>query len=251
MHDMKTKTLTTITLLAFLFVGCSQQSDDSPVNALLITGGCCHDYDFQKQALTNGIAQHAPIKWTIVQEGGDSKDFQSKLYNDPDWAKDYDVVVHNECFANTKDPGYISKIVDAHRQGVSAVVIHCAMHTYRAAEVDDWREFLGVTTRKHDHQSRYPVTVTNPSHPIMKDFPSDWVSPMDELYIIEKLWPNAKALATGTSEETKEAHPVFWTNEYGKARVFGTTFGHTNDTIADPQFQEIVSRGLLWAAGRL
>ncbi len=125
------------------------------------------------------------------------------------------------------------------------------MHTYRDAEVDDWREFLGVTTRRHDHQSRYPVTVTAPNHPIMEDFPTDWVSPMDELYIIEKLWPNAKALATGTSEETKDTHPVFWTNEYGKARVFGTTFGHTNDTIADPQFQEIVSRGLLWAAGRL
>ena len=248
---MKITNLTLIAFLSTLIVGCSKPSEYSPVNALLITGGCCHDYDFQKQALTTGIAQHAPIEWTIVQEGGESKDFQSKLYNNPDWAREYDVVVHNECFAQTKDPAYISKIVDAHRQGVSAVVIHCAMHTYRDAEVDNWREFLGVTTRRHDHQSRYPVTVTAPNHPIMEDFPTDWVSPMDELYIIEKLWPNAKALATGTSEETKDPHPVFWTNEYGKARVFGTTFGHTNDTIADPQFQEIVSRGLLWAAGRL
>ena len=48
------------------------------LKCLLVTGGCCHDYDFQKQALTTGIAQHAPIEWTIVQEGGESKDFQSK-----------------------------------------------------------------------------------------------------------------------------------------------------------------------------
>lgn len=240
-------------ILAFSIIGCSKRIDNAPINALLVTGGCCHDYDFQKQTLTAGISQQipVPIKWTIIHEGGDSKDFQSKFYNNPNWAKDYDVVVHNECFANTKDPGYISKIVNAHKQGVSAVVIHCAMHTYRAAEVDSWREFLGVTTRRHDHQSHYPVTVTEPNHPIMEDFPSDWVSPMDELYIIEKLWPNAKALATGKSEETKDTHPVFWINEYGTARVFGTTFGHTNETIADPQFQEIVSRGLLWAARRL
>jgi len=248
---MKRLPTITLALIALLLSSCAKKVDESPLSALLITGGCCHDYDFQKRVLTNGIAEHAPVSWTIVHEGGDSKDFQSKLFNNPDWAENYDVVVHNQCFADTKDPGYISKIVSAHKQGAPAVVIHCAMHTYRAAEVDDWREFLGVTTRKHDHQSHYPVTVVEPKHPIMKDFPSDWVSPMDELYIIEKLWPNAKSLATGTSEETGKAHPVFWVNEYGKSRVFGTTFGHTNDTIADPQFQEIVSRGLLWAAGRL
>lgn len=248
---MKRPCILLLSLIPLLTVGCGTKNDNSPISALLITGGCCHDYDFQKQALTSGISQHAPVEWTVVQEGGESKDFQSKLYSNPDWAKEYDVVVHNECFANTDDPSYISKIVDAHKEGVPAVVIHCAMHTYRAAEVDDWREFLGVTTRRHDHQSHYPVSVTNPDHPIMEDFPSDWVSPKDELYIIEKLWPNAQSLATGTSEETGKTHPVFWTNQYGNARVFGTTFGHTNETIANPQFQEIVSRGLLWATGRL
>ena len=85
----------------------------------------------------------------------------------------------------------------------------------------------------------------------MEGFPKDWVSPMDELYIIDKLWPNATTLGTGVSEETGKTHPVFWTNQYGEARVFGTTFGHTNETIANPQFQELVGRGLQWAAGRL
>ncbi len=248
---MKLSEKFTLAVAALFLAGCAQTEPDAPLNALLITGGCCHDYDYQKQELTTGIDQHADVSWSIVHEGGDSKDFQSKLFNNPNWAAEYDVVVHNQCFANTQDPAYIAKIVDAHKQGVPAVVIHCAMHTYRAAEVDDWREFLGVTTRRHDHQSNYPVTVTQSDHPIMQDFPSDWVSPMDELYIIDKLWPNAEALATGTSEETGKSHPVFWVNEYGDARVFGTTFGHTNETIANPQFQEIVSRGMLWAAGRL
>ena len=241
---------TLLVALAIFSVACGKK-EPVEISALLVTGGCCHDYEFQADALTKGLSARTPIKWTIRHEGGDSKDFKSSAYDDPNWAKSYDVIVHNECYAQTKGPEYISKIVDAHKAGTPAVVIHCAMHTYRANESDEWREFLGVTTRKHDHKSLYPVTVAQVDHPIMKDFPSDWVSPLDELYVIEKLWPNAQALATGVSEKTGESHPVFWTNQYGDARVFGTTFGHTNDTMVNPDFQDIVSRGILWATGQL
>ena len=85
----------------------------------------------------------------------------------------------------------------------------------------------------------------------MKGFPEKGVTPKDELYIIEKLWPKAKALATSVSEKDGKAHPVFWTNRYGKARVFGTTYGHTNDTFSDDTFIGIITRGMLWSAGRL
>jgi len=44
---------------------------------------------------------------------------------------------------------------------------------------------------------------------------------------------------------------VIWTHQYGKARVFGTTYGHSDATFKDPVFLNYVSRGLLWAAGRL
>lgn len=248
---MRISIFSLISLAMLLLVGCGKAPETGPINALLITGGCCHDYDFQKKTLTGALSERAPIKWSIVHEGGESKDFKSKLFNNPNWADEYDVVVHNECYANVSDPEYISKIVNGHKAGTPAVVIHCAMHTYREAEVDDWREFLGVTTRKHDHQSHYPTTIVDADHPIIGDFPTNWVSPMDELYIIDKLWPNAKALATGMSEETGKSHPVFWTNQYGEARVFGTTFGHTNETIANADFQDIVARGILWATGRL
>lgn len=243
--------LALISLSALLLSGCGKTDATDPIRALLITGGCCHDYDFQKKTLSTALSLRAPIEWTFLHEGGDSKDYQSTLFDNPNWADEYDIVVHNECYANTADPAYISKIVKAHKAGTPAIVIHCAMHTYRAAEVDDWREFLGVTTRRHDHQSLYPTTIVDPSHPIIGDFPADWVSPMDELYIIEKLWPNAKALITGKSEQSGESYPVFWINQYGKARVFGTTFGHTNETISNPEFQDILARGILWATGRL
>ena len=221
------------------------------LRCLLVTGGCCHDYPFQSKALTLSSAAKADIEWTVVNKGGRGTKAQIELYDDPEWAKDYDVVVHNECFANTKDPDYIRKIVNGHRNGTPAVVIHCAMHTYRAAEIDDWRRFLGVTSRRHEHQARYPVKTEKADHPIMKGVPADWITPKDELYIIEKTWPNTTVLATSKSEKNQKTHPVFWVNEFEGSRVFGTTYGHTNDTFSDPVFLDLLTRGILWSAGKL
>ncbi len=235
----------------------SVQADDKklyagePIQALLITGGCCHNYIFQATTLLKGASERAEIEWAVVNEGGTGTSAMIDLYKDPDWAKDYDVVIHNECFANTKDPDYIRKITEAHKAGVPAVVIHCAMHTYRAAEIDDWRQFLGVTSRRHDHKSEYPVKIVEPEHPAMVGFKTDWVTPSDELYIIEKLWPGATTLATSVSEKDGKAHPVVWVNDYEGTRVFGTTYGHSDDTFRDPVFIDLLTRGIVWAAGKM
>lgn len=221
-----------------------------PVRALLITGGCCHDYEFQAKAFAEGAKKFGEITWTIINEGGKSKDAKFPLYDNPAWALPYDVIVHNECFADPKDIAYVRKITAAHRAGKPAVVIHCAMHTYRTLAEDDWREFLGVTSRRHDHQSQYTVKNIASGHPALRDFPAVWTSPMDELYVIEKLWPKARALATAKSDADGNTYPVVWENDYHGTRVFGTTFGHGNATWHDPAFIAVVSRGLLWAAGR-
>jgi type 1 glutamine amidotransferase len=223
----------------------------APLKALLITGGCCHNYAFQTQALTEGVNKTAAVQWTVINEGGRGTRAQIPFYNNPDWAKGYDVVVHNECFADTADEGYIRRIVAGHgKGGTPAVVIHCAMHSYRAATIDDWREFLGVTSRRHDHQSRYPVKLVAPEHPAIVGFKSDWITPMDELYIIEKVWPKTTVLAVSPSERDAREHAVVWTNDYQGTRVFGTTYGHSDDTFRDPVFIDLLTRGLLWAAGR-
>ena len=43
-----------------------------------------------------------------------------------------------------------------------------------------------------------------------------------------------------------------WTNIYkGKTKVFGTTLGHNNDTVADARYLDLVTRGLLWSCDKL
>jgi uncharacterized protein len=53
------------------------------------------------------------------------------------------------------------------------------------------------------------------------------------------------------SVEGEWHHPVVWTNTFGEARVFVTTMGHTNRTMADPAYLDLVARGLLWTLGKL
>ncbi len=225
---------------------------DDSINILLITSGCCHDYDFQTKAMQLAL-EHRGVDavWTVVNDGGSGTDAQIDFYKNPKWSEGFDVVIHNECFAKTTDPDYIRSITVPHFAGTNAVVIHCAMHTYRDADIDDWRELLGVTSRRHEHKSHYKVDVVAKDHPVMSGFPDGHLTAIDELYVIEKVWPNTAVLATSTSEKTGESHPVFWTSKYGKARVFGTTYGHSNETFEDQVFLQALTNGTLWAAGRL
>ena len=41
-----------------------------------------------------------------------------------------------------------------------------------------------------------------------------------------------------------------WVQDYGRGRVFNTTLGHDDKAWKSEAFQNIVRRGIYWAAGR-
>ncbi|MGV3531174.1 MAG: ThuA domain-containing protein, partial [Chthoniobacteraceae bacterium] len=167
------------------------------------------------------------------------------------WAAGYDVVVHNECFGAIKDDAFVEGITAPHKAGVPAVVLHCSSHSYRAASTDEWRSFVGITSRSHEKKRDLKVRTMKADHPVMKGFAGVWENPNDELYKNEKVWPDVVPLAQAYGEDTKKDHTVIWLNTYGKARVFVTTLGHENATMANPVYLDLVTRGLLWACDKL
>ena len=221
-----------------------------PLEVLYITGGCCHDYEAQKKIISRGLEARARIKVTVVHEGGDAKDHKVSVYTKPDWSKGYDVVFHNECFGDQKDPEFITSIVAEHAKGTPAVMMHCAMHTFRKSEIDAWQKLIGVTSPGHGKHYPY-VARTVAEHPVVRGLPKEWQLPQEELYYVDKLWPTATALAEGMSQVRQALQPVIWVNQYEKARVFATTIGHYNHTVELPEFLDLVTRGTLWAAGKL
>lgn len=217
-----------------------------PIRALLVTGGCCHDYPRQKQILTKGVSARANIEWVVVHQGGTATNSEIPLYTDPNWAEGFDVVVHNECFADAKDPAWLARVLEPHRKGVPAVLIHCAMHCYRTGN-DDWFEFCGVQSPGHGPHYSYTVDNKNAVHPIMKGFGADWTVPKGELYHTIKLFPNTTVLGTAKRNDNQEEQVCVWTNQYHNTRVFGTTIGHYNETMADPKYLDMLTRGILWS----
>ncbi len=244
--------------MVFLFVltivigNMVNASGSQAIRALMISGGCCHDYPNQNLILSEGISKRAHVEWTLVNQGGTSRDVKIPIYDRPDWIHGYDVVVHNECFGGVTDVDWLESIVDAHTTtGVPALFIHCSLHSYRAAKTDAWRSLMGA--RSMSHEGHRPLDVENlrPNHPIMKTFPPVWHTPNGELYKIEKMWPDAIPLAKAFGKDTQKDHACVWLNHLGDARVFTTTLGHHNETMQSPVYLDMVSRGLLWAVGKL
>ena len=223
------------------------QARPKPLKAILITGGCCHDYEKQKTILQQGLAKRANVEVTIVHEGGSSLNHKVSIYSDPNWAKGYDVVIHDECFAEVKDLDFVSGILKAHQDGVPAVNLHCAMHCYRTG-TDDWFKFIGIQSTGHGPQLPIEITFSDTAHPISKGL-ANWTTIKEELYNNVKIFDTAHALARGKQADKESV--VVWTNQYGKTRVFNTTIGHNNDTVADARYLDLVSRGLLWACDKL
>lgn len=247
-----------VSVVAFAVCGVAQEQAEKkkqrPIRAMLVTGGCCHDYDKQKIIITRGISARTNLKidWTVVQQGGKSTDAKIKLYENPDWAKGYDIVIHNECFANVGEPEWIERVLKPHREGVNAIVIHCAMHTFRKFKENGYRDFLGVTSRSHGPHYSFRVENLEPEDPIMKGFGKEWVTPRGELYYVDNIAASATPLARALSTKGRKKQEVcIWKNRYGKSRVFGTTIGHHNETMASPKYLEMLTRGFLWAVDRL
>lgn len=223
-----------------------------PIRALLVTGGGggYHDYKAQKKILTEGISARANVVWTVVHEDG-SLAHEMRLFSDPNWARDYDVIVHNTCFSEVKDPAAVARVLRPHREGKPAVLLHATMHTYMKLPTDEWREFVGVVSDRHGPQQ--PVALKNiaPEHPVMRGFPGDWVTGNEELYAIDRVMPGVTPLARAYATDNKRDHAVIWAHTYGNARVFATSLAHNNATFSDTRFLDTMARGLLWSCGKL
>jgi uncharacterized protein len=247
-------------LLAFAitlgFGLCLTQAEDvKPLKVLMVTGGCCHDYENQKHILAEGISARANVEFTIVHEetpdGKKGRDHKISIYEKEDWAKGYDVILHNECFGAVTDVAFVERIAKPHFDGVPAVVLHCSTHSYRMAETDAWRHVIGQKSMSHEKKRDLHVINLKPEHPVMIGFPKEWLDKQDELYKNELLYDGFVPLAKAYGEDTKKDHNLIWVNTNGKGKVFGTTMGHENSTMSDPVYLDLVTRGLLWACGKL
>lgn len=248
-------------------VAPAAEKSPAPLRALLIAGGCCHDYAAQKDLLKKGLEDRANVVVDIVFSADSSTAPPLAIYGNPAYADGYDVVIHDECSSDIKDLAAVEGVLAPHRAGIPAVNLHCAMHSYRTAPdvkkpVEPgtaeslWFDYLGIQSSGHGKQLPIAIVFSDPAHPATAGL-ADWTTINEELYNNIVVRDATKVLARGSQDPNdrpgfSEA-AVVWTNEYGdkKARVFSTTIGHNNETVADARYLDLVTRGLLWACGKL
>ncbi|GIW97990.1 MAG: hypothetical protein KatS3mg111_1323 [Pirellulaceae bacterium] len=263
-------TLTVILTVQFMVSDRRLWADPPPpLRVLLITGGCCHDYATQKDLLKKGLEERAHVVVDQVHCQDRSTAPPLEIFGNPDYAQGYDVVIHDECAAAISDPQTIAAVLAPHRAGIPGVNLHCAMHSYRigppaepaarGTERAMWFEYLGVQSSAHGPKEPIEVATVDESHPIIAHLSwRKWLTGNEELYNNIQLYPTATPLQHGAQQVTNrrgesrtERAVVTWVNDYRGTRVFSTTLGHFNETVADDRYLDLVAVGVLWACDQL
>lgn len=266
--------LTQTFIVNLLLLSCNLQAlqatdPPTPIRALLITGGCCHDYAAQKDILKSGIEARAYIVVDQIHTDNTTTAPPLAILGNPEYAKGYDVVIHDECAAAISDPAKISAVLAPHKRGIAGVNLHCAMHSYRIGDPKEiaslgsergmWFEYLGIQSSGHGPKLPLSIITVDKKHPIISDLGWDtWTTGNEELYnnvqLLKTAVPLHRSTQTvkqkdGSSQEV--AAVVTWTNDFGGTRVFNTSVGHVNETVADDRYLDLVTRGILWSCDKL
>ncbi len=259
--------LATILILTFGQVQAVEPA--APIRALLITGGCCHDYAAQKDILKSGIEARANVIVDQIHCTDTSTKPPLAILGNPDYAKGYDVVIHDECASAVNDPATVAAVLAPHKKGIPGVNLHCAMHSYRIGDPKEvaalgsergmWFAYLGIQSSGHGPKLPLAITTVDAKHPIATGLGwESWTTINEELYNNVQLLNTAAPLQRSTQDVKQKdgtmqeaAAVVTWTNDFGGTRVFSTTVGHFNETVADDRYLDLVTRGLLWSCDKL
>lgn len=206
----------------------------------------------------------------------------------PDFSR-YDVIICNFGWTAAPWPEETQRALEEYmRNGGGLVIVHAANNSW-----GDWEEYnkmiaiggWGDRTEKngpflyyddkgelirdespgnagsHGLGQEFVITIRDPSHPITKGLPKQWLHGKDELYDrLRGPAENVTVLATAYSDPEKNAppwnddsgtghhEPMLLTIEYGKGRIFHTTLGHTDYSMESVGFIVTLQRGTEWAA---
>ncbi len=213
---------------------------EQPLNALIVTSqGVYHNYRQQTWVLAHRIAENANVRFDVSLT-------ELERWRTTDFAKGYDVLIYNFCLADNTDRKLIANMRRQTEQlGIPALVIHCTMHSFR--ETESWWPMLGLKTTTHEPLRSLTMTKRE-AHPITSGIPENWTLTDDELYI--NLAFDGVPLLTSVGEDGKE-HVTAWLAYPGGTPVFGTTLGHSEDSIRNPPFQRMLANALLYVTGNL
>jgi type 1 glutamine amidotransferase len=243
----------------WLNVALAQQAAPK-LQALIITGQNVHDWRGVEEPLRKALEDTGRFEVRIMEE------FRGA---GPETLAPYDLVILN--YYEKKNPKLRwgeradKALLDYVASGKGLVIFHFAVaafegwNEYEQMCGGNWRPGNGHHSAAHD----FTVEVRDAEHPITKGLKKSFVQPKDELYANLKWQPEGTyhVLATAYDDHSLYQgkarqpipgpglnHPMLWTTQYGKGRIFVTALGHDAPAVATPAFVTTFTRGAEWAA---
>lgn len=141
------------------------------------------------------------------------------------------------------DAPLLKAILDAVRRGIGLATLHGVIDSFRSEA--EFHYMLGGQWVTHFEFAvrTYMVEIQSGS-PLTQGL-SDFDVTTEQYYLLVD--PANAVLATMQVEGT--SMPVAWTKGYGSGRVFYCSLGHAVETVSHPTAQELLRRGMAWAAG--
>jgi putative membrane-bound dehydrogenase-like protein len=154
----------------------------------------------------------------------------------------YDVLL---VYANITQitPEQEKAVLDYVESGHGYAPIHCASYCFLNSP--KLTALTGARFKSHK-TGVFKETIVMPDHPIEKGLKP--IESWDETYVHEMHNDQGRTILSYRIEgDHKE--PYTWTRTQGKGRVFYTAWGHDQRTWQNPDFDNLIERGLRWAAG--
>jgi type 1 glutamine amidotransferase len=220
---------------------------------------------YQHDSVSHGLA-------TIERLGRESGAFDTYIRTDTELitkqklkagnAKNLDyfdaVLFYTTGELNMNDQQKKDLLAFVHDDGKGFVGAHSAIDTFY-----NWPEYGEMTGGYFDEHPwgvfDAPVIVEDPDFPAMKAFPRAFTIndeiyqaksfSRDKLRVLARLDASKLDLTNKRVKRTDKDFAVAWARQYGKGRVFYSTFGHTDASWDRPDVQTMYLEAVKWAMG--
>lgn len=271
-----------LTLLLALTPLAQAAAPPPPIKVLIIDGFSNHDWA-RTTALVRAILATTK-RFNVDVATCPARPNDLELANFRPKFSDFDVVLVN-CNSLGNGAQWPQEVredfVKFSREGGGVFILHSANNSFA-----DWKEYddiIGLGWRNKDYgwaltidenekvQRIAPGTGAGTSHgartdrvvhrmgdhPIHTGLPREWMAAMIEVYTHARgPAENLAVLSWAEDPATKTRWPIEWSVDYGKGRVYNSTFGHIwRDENNPPNarcagFQTLLVRALQWLAKR-
>jgi putative membrane-bound dehydrogenase-like protein len=226
-----------ILLWVSFLIGCKSDIqtaflDDSPRRIEILFLGHAQEHHNSRAyypILASGLTQSG-INMTYTEDVEDLNAQTLSLYDG------LIIYANHESITPSQEKALLNYVSEGH----AFIPIHSASFCFKNSP--KYIDLVGAQFKDHG-TGTFTATIVNAEHPAMKNVKE--FSTWDETYVHDHIADDITVLEERVEGEHHE--PWTWVKQYGQGKVFYTAYGHDERTWNQPEFQNLIKQGILWA----